>query len=165
MDGFVMPTPPPPLLLVTGGGWWRCVKDGFLLPDAASTFVVGYRRWMVAMSKRGVKVKLQSIIMPLFEFDHEEKGNVLYAMELALSLEKLTNKKFLNLHEVANENNDVHLADFIDSEFLGEAREVRFAYLCLSPVDDFRHYRFVGKEYVFVANSDNLGAVVDGGGA
>ncbi|KAI3729026.1 hypothetical protein L6452_17672 [Arctium lappa] len=37
--------------------------------------------------------------MPLSEFDHEEKGDALYAMELALSLEKLINEELLNLHE------------------------------------------------------------------
>ncbi|KAK9059706.1 hypothetical protein SSX86_020410 [Deinandra increscens subsp. villosa] len=78
---------------------------------------------MEYQNKRGGKVKLQSIIMPLSEFDHEEKGDALYAMELALSLEKLTNEKLLNLHEVANKNNDVNLADFVESEFLGEQVE------------------------------------------
>ncbi|GJW06326.1 ferritin-3, chloroplastic, partial [Tanacetum coccineum] len=43
-----------------------------------------------------------------------------FAMELALSLEKLTNEKLLNLHEVASRNNDLQLADFVESEFLGE---------------------------------------------
>nr|GEW24324.1 ferritin-4, chloroplastic-like [Tanacetum cinerariifolium] len=57
-------------------------------------------KFMEYQNKRGGKVKLQSIIMPLSEFDHEEKGDALYAMELALSLEKLTNEKLLNLHEV-----------------------------------------------------------------
>ncbi|KHN31302.1 Ferritin-3, chloroplastic [Glycine soja] len=75
---------------------------------------------MEYQNKRGGKVKLQSIVMPLTEFDHEEKGDALYAMELALSLEKLTNEKLLNLHSVASKNNDVQLADFIESEFLGE---------------------------------------------
>ncbi|KAG5127111.1 hypothetical protein JHK82_027946 [Glycine max] len=41
-------------------------------------------------------------------------------MELALSLEKLTNEKLLNLHRVDSKNNDVQLADFIESKFLGE---------------------------------------------
>ena len=74
-------------------------------------------------NKRGGKVKLQSILMPLSEFDHAEKGDALYAMELALSLEKLTNEKLLHLHAVANKNNDVQLADFVESEFLGEQVE------------------------------------------
>ncbi|KAK7267741.1 hypothetical protein RIF29_20420 [Crotalaria pallida] len=41
-------------------------------------------------------------------------------MELALSLEKLTNEKLLNLHSVASKNGDVQLADLLDSKYLGE---------------------------------------------
>nr|GFA65665.1 ferritin-2, chloroplastic [Tanacetum cinerariifolium] len=52
------------------------------------------------LNKRGGKVKLQSILMPSSEFDHAEKGDALYAMELALSLEKLTNEKLLHVHAV-----------------------------------------------------------------
>ncbi|KAI4306872.1 hypothetical protein L6164_030114 [Bauhinia variegata] len=78
---------------------------------------------MEYQNKRGGKVKLQSIVMPLSEFDHVEKGDALYAMELALSLEKLTNEKLLKLHNVATKNNDVQLADFVESEFLGEQVE------------------------------------------
>ena len=51
---------------------------------------------------RGGNVKLQSILMPtVMEFDNAKKGDALYAMELALSLEKLTNQKLMNLHVVA----------------------------------------------------------------
>ncbi|KAK3009243.1 hypothetical protein RJ639_015115 [Escallonia herrerae] len=75
---------------------------------------------MEYQNKRGGKVKLQSMLMPLSEFDHLEKGDALYAMELALSLEKLTNEKLLNLRRVADENNDVQLTDFVESEFLTE---------------------------------------------
>lgn len=75
---------------------------------------------MEYQNKRGGKVKLQSILMPLSEFDHAEKGDALYAMELALSLEKLTNEKLLNLHSVAEKNKDVQLTDFVESEFLAE---------------------------------------------
>ncbi|KAK2982485.1 hypothetical protein RJ640_026328 [Escallonia rubra] len=78
---------------------------------------------MEYQNKRGGKVKLQSILMPSTEFDHAEKGDALYAMELALSLEKLTNEKLLNLHTVASENNDVQLADFVESEYLTEQVE------------------------------------------
>ncbi|KAG6769614.1 hypothetical protein POTOM_025264 [Populus tomentosa] len=45
------------------------------------------------------------------------------AMELALSLEKLTNEKLLSLHKVADENNDPQMADFVESEFLTEQVE------------------------------------------
>ncbi|KAL2549809.1 Ferritin-2 [Forsythia ovata] len=78
---------------------------------------------MEYQNKRGGKVKLQSILMPLSEFDHAEKGDALYAMELALSLEKLTNEKLLNLHAVASRKNDVQLSDFVESEFLAEQVE------------------------------------------
>ncbi|CAK8538346.1 unnamed protein product [Lathyrus sativus] len=78
---------------------------------------------MEYQNKRGGKVKLQSIVTPLSEFDHADKGDALYAMELALSLEKLTNEKLLNLHSVASKNGDVQLADFVESEFLGEQVE------------------------------------------
>ncbi|CAI9772199.1 unnamed protein product [Fraxinus pennsylvanica] len=78
---------------------------------------------MEYQNKRGGKVKLQSILMPLSEFDHIEKGDALYAMELALSLEKLTNEKLLNLHAVASRKNDVQLTDFVESEFLAEQVE------------------------------------------
>ncbi|XWS07605.1 hypothetical protein CRYUN_Cryun41cG0003600 [Craigia yunnanensis] len=78
---------------------------------------------MEYQNKRGGKVKLLSILMPLSEFDHAEKGDALYAMELALSLEKLTNEKLLNLHRVAERSHDVQLTDFVESEFLAEQVE------------------------------------------
>ncbi|KAI3893583.1 hypothetical protein MKW92_052253 [Papaver armeniacum] len=78
---------------------------------------------MEYQNRRGGKVKLQSILMPLSEFDHPEKGDALYAMELALSLEKLTNEKLLQLHSVADANSDVQLADFVESTFLTEQVE------------------------------------------
>ncbi|MBA0776097.1 hypothetical protein Gotri_011151 [Gossypium trilobum] len=88
-------------------------------------------KFMEYQNKRGGKVKLQSIVMPLSEFDHEEKGDALYgklilpklAMELALSLEKLTSEKLFNLRNVAVRNHDVQLTDFIEGEFLAEQVE------------------------------------------
>ncbi|GJS16485.1 ferritin-4, chloroplastic-like protein [Tanacetum coccineum] len=38
--------------------------------------------------------------MPVSEFHNQEKGDALHAMELALSLENLTNEKLLHVHEV-----------------------------------------------------------------
>ncbi|GLT89226.1 hypothetical protein SLE2022_072190 [Rubroshorea leprosula] len=78
---------------------------------------------MEYQNKRGGKVKLQSIVMPLSEFDHAEKGDALHAMELALSLEKLTNEKLLKLQSVAVRNNDVQLVDFVESQYLSEQVE------------------------------------------
>ncbi|PKI39519.1 ferritin-4, chloroplastic-like [Punica granatum] len=78
---------------------------------------------MEYQNKRGGKVKLSCISMPLSEFEHAEKGDALYAMELALSLEKLTNEKLLNLHKIAERNHDVQMTDFIESTFLVEQVE------------------------------------------
>ncbi|KAL0805566.1 hypothetical protein Bca101_098057 [Brassica carinata] len=91
---------------------------------------------MEYQNKRGGRVKLQPMVMPQSEFDHAEKGDALYAMELALSLEKLVNEKLLNVHSVrpllletqflfvvASKNDDVQLADFIESVFLNEQVE------------------------------------------
>lgn len=75
--------------------------------------------FMKYQNVRGGKVKLQSILMPtIMEFDNSQKGEALYAMELALSLEKLTNQKLLNLHTVAQEANDGQMTDFIEGNFL-----------------------------------------------
>ncbi|PKU65220.1 ferritin-4, chloroplastic [Dendrobium catenatum] len=78
---------------------------------------------MKYQNKRGGRVKLQSILMPLTEFHHEEKGDALYAMELALSLERLVNEKLLNLHSVAARSNDPNMTEFIESHFLAEQVE------------------------------------------
>lgn len=78
---------------------------------------------MQYQNKRGGRVKLNSIVMPLTEFDHPEKGDALYAMELALALEKLVNEKLLALHSVAEKANDPQMTDFIEGEFLEEQVE------------------------------------------
>nr|ABV60416.1 ferritin [Triticum aestivum] len=75
---------------------------------------------MEYQNRRGGRVSLQSIVTPLTEFDHSEKGDALYAMELALALEKLVNEKLHNLHSVATRCNDPQLSDFVESQFLQE---------------------------------------------
>lgn len=95
---------------------------------------------MEYQNKRGGRVKLQSILMPLTEFDHPEKGDALHAMELTLSLEKLTNEKLLNLHKVASKCNDPQLTDFVESEFLNEQVEA------IKKISEFvAQLRMVGK--------------------
>ncbi|KAG6482275.1 ferritin-3, chloroplastic-like [Zingiber officinale] len=78
---------------------------------------------MEYQNKRGGRVKLQSLVMPPSEFDHPEKGEALHAMELTLALEKLTNEKLIQLHNIAENCKDAQLADFIESEFLEEQVE------------------------------------------
>lgn len=81
-------------------------------------------KFMEYQNTRGGKVKFQSIMMPdMTEFDHPEKGDALFAMELVLALEKLTNEKLLQLHSVAEQNNDPQLLDFIEGNFLAEQVE------------------------------------------
>ncbi|XP_020236054.1 ferritin-3, chloroplastic [Cajanus cajan] len=81
---------------------------------------------MEYQNKRGGRVQLQTMLMPFSEFDDEEKGDALHAMELALSLERLNNEKLLNLHSLANENNDVQLVDFLESTFLvGQVEDIK----------------------------------------
>ncbi|XP_054780958.1 ferritin-1, chloroplastic-like [Prosopis cineraria] len=78
---------------------------------------------MKYQNDRGGRVLLHPIKNPPSDFEHVEKGDALYAMELALSLEKLTNEKLLNVYSVADRNNDPELAHFIQSEFLREQVE------------------------------------------
>ncbi|KAJ4972406.1 hypothetical protein NE237_005505 [Protea cynaroides] len=78
---------------------------------------------MEYQNKRGGRVVLQPIVPSQSEFYDEEKGDALYAMELGLALEKLTNEKLLKLHSVAEQNHDVQMTDFVESEFLTEQVE------------------------------------------
>ncbi|XP_038992123.1 ferritin-3, chloroplastic-like [Hibiscus syriacus] len=95
---------------------------------------------MEYQNKRGGKVKLQSILMPYSEFDHVEKGDALYAMELELSLEKLTNEKLLNLHTVRLSYSVLHAVDFVEGEFLVEQVEA------IKKISEYEaHLRRVGK--------------------
>jgi ferritin heavy chain len=73
---------------------------------------------MKFQNMRGGRVVLKSIMMPEMEFDHMEKGDALYAAELALSLEKLNFQKLRELREVADKYGDANMADFVDSRLL-----------------------------------------------
>ncbi|KAK9917935.1 hypothetical protein WJX75_009816 [Coccomyxa subellipsoidea] len=75
---------------------------------------------MREQTRRGGRVKLQSILLPETEFNNKDKGDALYAMELSLSLEKLNFQKLLALHKVAADAEDAQLADFIEGNFLHE---------------------------------------------
>jgi ferritin heavy chain len=97
---------------------------------------------MKYQNKRGGRVRLQSIVTPLTEFDHPEKGDALYAMELALALGKLVNEKLHNLHSAATKCNDPQLTDFIESEFLQEQVD------SIKKISDYvTQLRRVGKGY------------------
>lgn len=55
--------------------------------------------------------------------DNDEWGTGLQGLEVALALELKVNQALLNLHGVASEKNDAHLADFLESEYLDEQVE------------------------------------------
>lgn len=63
---------------------------------------------------RGGRVKLAAISAPPTEYSHEEKGDALYAMELALALEKLNFQMLFELHETADKHNDPNFSDFLE---------------------------------------------------
>lgn len=69
---------------------------------------------------RGGRVRLSSIMMPETEFGHAEKGDALYAMELALSLEKLNFSKLRELHDVAEAERDAQMCDFVEGALLAD---------------------------------------------
>jgi ferritin heavy chain len=72
---------------------------------------------------RGGRVKLQSILAPEMEFGGAvagAKGEALYAMELALSLEKLNFHKLRALHSVADAAGDANMADFVEGQLLAD---------------------------------------------
>lgn len=67
---------------------------------------------------RGGRVRLASMLQPETEFNHDEKGDALYAMELALSLEKLNFQKLRELHDIAAAADDAQMCDFIEGTLL-----------------------------------------------
>lgn len=72
---------------------------------------------------RGGRVILQPIIAPETEFEHPEKGDALYAFELALSLEKLNFQKLRYLHTVAEKHGDSQMCDFVEGDLLDDQAE------------------------------------------
>jgi len=68
------------------------------------------------MSKRGGQVTFFPISAP----PHQDWKSALNVLETTLQMEKDVNQSLLNLHQIAEENHDPALQDFIESEFLTE---------------------------------------------
>lgn len=105
-------------------------RDNVALPGLAAYFKAGSLEershaelLMDYQNERGGRVRLQSIMMPEMEFGNAEKGDALYAMELALSLEKLNFQKLRDLHEVADGCGDAQMCDFVEGALLAEQVE------------------------------------------
>lgn len=76
-------------------------------------------KFMKYQNSRGGRIVLQSIERP----ERDEWGSGLDAMQMALSLEKNVNQTLIDLHKVAAQQNDAHLTDFLEGEFLDEQVE------------------------------------------
>jgi len=77
------------------------------------------QKFMTYQNKRGGRVVLKDIQKPA----KDEWGTPLEVMQAALELEKAVNQSLLELHTVAARNNDPHMTDFIEEEFLKEQVE------------------------------------------
>lgn len=75
-------------------------------------------KFMKYQNSRGGRIVLQDIKAPAVEWESHVK-----ALEEALALEKKVNESLLNLHKVASDNNDAHLADFLEANYLDEQVE------------------------------------------
>jgi len=73
-------------------------------------------KFMKYQNSRGGRIFLQPIDRPT----NDEWSTPLAAMQSALELERTVNQTLLELHKVAADNNDAHLCDFVEAEFLIE---------------------------------------------
>ena len=74
---------------------------------------------MKYLNKRGGRIVLQDVKRPA----SDEWGNGMQGLKAALELEKQVNQSLLDLHVVGSANNDPHLTDFLEGEFLDEQVE------------------------------------------
>jgi len=78
------------------------------------------QKLMTYQNKRGGRIVLKDIKSP----DAKDYGiSHIKALEDALALERKVNESLLALHKVAGDNNDPHLCDFLEEEFLDEQVE------------------------------------------
>merc|ERR1719369_498106 len=71
-------------------------------------------KFMKYQNMRGGRIVFQNIEKPVvFEW-----ANGLAALQDALALEKKVNESLLKLHGIAGQNNDAHLCDFLEEEYL-----------------------------------------------
>ncbi|XP_059147232.1 soma ferritin-like [Physella acuta] len=101
-------------------------RDDVALPGFAKYFkkLSGEERehaqkFMSYQVKRGGRIVLQDIKKP----ERDEWGSGLEAMHVALQLEKSVNQSLLDLHKICLGHGDAQMADFLESEYLGEQVE------------------------------------------
>ena len=84
------------------------------LSQAAPTRIPSPGALRVLQNRRGGRVKLAHITAPQSEFGDPKRSDVLHAMELALSFEKLNFQKLRELHDTADKHGDAQMADFVE---------------------------------------------------
>ena len=72
-------------------------------------------------NQRGGVVKLGSIVPLTFEL--EKPNDIRDAFKLALEMEKEINQHLLNLHQVADNENDPQFCDYLEGNYLKEQVE------------------------------------------
>jgi ferritin heavy chain len=70
---------------------------------------------MKYQNKRGGRIVLQDIKAPAVQWSSH-----VHALEEALALERKVNEALLSLHGIASANNDAHLCDYLEGNFLDE---------------------------------------------
>lgn len=74
------------------------------------------QKLMKYQNKRGGRIVLKDIKRP----ERDEWGTGLEAMQVSLQLEKEVNQSLLDLHKLCSSHDDAQMADFLESEYLGE---------------------------------------------
>ncbi|GFR40570.1 hypothetical protein Agub_g1148 [Astrephomene gubernaculifera] len=107
--------------------WAYFDRDNVALPGLAAFFKAGSDEerehaelLMEYQNRRGGRVVLGTLSVPELDIASNEKGDALYAMELALSLEKLNFSKLRALQAVADAHGDASMADFVEGALLEE---------------------------------------------
>jgi ferritin heavy chain len=96
-------------------------RDTVALPGFASFFLKQAEeerehalKLMHYQNKRGGRVHLKPIAVPAMHFQSGENADAVYAMELALQLEKFVQLKLLEVWKVADREGDANMADFVE---------------------------------------------------
>lgn len=76
---------------------------------------------MKYQNKRGGTVVLKGILNPSIEF--KTNNQVLESLNIAFNLEKEINHYLIQLHKIADENEDAQFCDYIEGNFLNEQVE------------------------------------------
>uniref|UniRef100_A0AC34F8B0 Ferritin n=1 Tax=Panagrolaimus sp. ES5 TaxID=591445 RepID=A0AC34F8B0_9BILA len=69
---------------------------------------------MAYQNTRGGRLVFQALAKP----DTDDWGSPLEGFQRALNLEKTSNKAFIDLHEIATQNKDYQMCDFLEDKFM-----------------------------------------------